>query len=61
MWTIRFVLLGLLTIIDFGLLWLCRHREKYRPILENATLNIVVVVLGHCFYYLIAVLPPAGG
>lgn len=61
MWTIRFVLLGLLAAIELGLLWLCRRREKYRPILENTTLNIVVVVLGHCLYYLIAVLPPAGG
>ena len=61
MWTIRFVLLGLLTAIEFGVLWLCRDRERFRAILENTSLNIAIVVLGHCLYYLMAVLPPAGG
>lgn len=61
MWTLRFALLGLLATIEFGLLWLCRHREKYRRILENRILNILIVVLGHCLYYLIAILPPDGG
>ena len=61
MWIIRFILLGVLVALECVGAFFCRHREKYRGFLENKIINIVLVIVGHCLYYLIVILPPAGG
>ena len=61
MWTLRFILLGVLGVLDCVSAYLCRYREKYRGLLENKTFNIALVIVYHCLCYLIVVLPPAGG
>ncbi len=61
MWIIRFILLGVLVTLECVSTFFCRHREKYRGFLENKIINIALVIVGHCLYYLIVILPPAGG
>ena len=61
MWIIRFILLGVLGASICFDPYLYRHREKYRGLVENKIFNITIVVVFHCFCYLIVGLPPAGG
>ncbi len=61
MWTIRFILLGVLAVltgIDFFML---RHRRERERLIENGALNLIGVVLYNACCYLVAALPPAGG
>jgi protein-S-isoprenylcysteine O-methyltransferase Ste14 len=61
MWIIRFILLGVLVALECGAIFFMRHREKYRGFVENKIINTVLVIVCHCLYYLIVILPPAGG
>ena len=61
MWIIRFILLGVLVVLECVGIFFMRHREKYRGIVENKIINTVLVIVGHCLYYLIVILPPAKG
>ena len=61
MWTIRLIILGVLVALEGIGCYLLRYRSRYKRILSNKIFNIVVVVVGHCLYYLVVILPPAGG
>jgi len=61
MWIIRFILLGASVTLECVAIFFMRHREKYRGFVENKIINTVLVIVGHCLYYLIVILPPAGG
>jgi protein-S-isoprenylcysteine O-methyltransferase Ste14 len=61
MWIIRFILLGVLVTLECVAIFFMRHREKYRGFVENKVINTVLVIVGNCLYYLIVILPPAGG
>ena len=61
MWTIRFILLGVLGASVCVDPYLYRHRRQYEGLFENRIFNITVVVVWNSFCYLIVGLPPAGG
>ena len=61
MWIIRIILLGVLVALECVAIYFMRHREKYKGFLENKIINTVLVIVGNCLYYLIVILPPAGG
>ncbi len=61
MWIIRFILLGALVTLECVAIFFMRHREKYRGVVENKIINTVLVIGCNCLYYLVVVLPPAGG
>jgi protein-S-isoprenylcysteine O-methyltransferase Ste14 len=61
MWTIRFILLCMLCIMDWIGAYLIRHRSQYNKLLDNMIYNVAYVTVGHCLCYLIVILPPAGG
>ncbi len=61
MWIIRFILLGVLVTLECVAIFFMRHREKYRGLVENKITNTVLVIVYNCLYYLIVILPPAGG
>ena len=61
MWIIRFILLGVLVVLECVSIFFMRHREKYRGFVENKIINTVLVIVCNCLYYLIVILPPAGG
>jgi protein-S-isoprenylcysteine O-methyltransferase Ste14 len=61
MWIIRFILLGVLVTLECVAIFFMRHREKYRGFVENKIINTVLVIVCNCLYYLIVILPPAGG
>ena len=61
MWTIRFVLLGVLAASTCGDPYLFRHRRQLEKLLENGIFNITFVTVCHCLCFLCVGLPPAGG
>ena len=61
MWSIRLILLGVLVTLECVAIYFMRHREKYRGFVENKIINTVLVIVCNCLYYLIVILPPAGG
>ena len=61
MWTIRFILLGVLVVSICGDPYLFRHRRQYEKLLENRIFNTIFVIVCHCLCFLIVGLPPAGG
>ena len=61
MWIIRFIILGVLVTLECVAIFFMRHREKYRGFVENKIINTVLVIVCNCLYYLIVILPPAGG
>lgn len=61
MWTIRFILLALVAVLDWGGAYLCRRRDRYGKLLENKVFNIALVIFGHCLCYAMVILPPPGG
>ncbi len=61
MWTIRFILLGVLGASICVDPYLYRHRSRYAKLVENRIFNIAGVIVGNSFCYLIVGLPPAGG
>ncbi len=61
MWTIRFILLGVLGVLSCVNLYSYRYHSRYGKLLENRTFNIALVAVSHAICYLIVGLPPAGG
>jgi protein-S-isoprenylcysteine O-methyltransferase Ste14 len=61
MWTIRFILIGVLASMVCGSWYFLRYRSRYEVLLENRIFNIALVIVYNCLCYLIVVLPPAGG
>jgi protein-S-isoprenylcysteine O-methyltransferase Ste14 len=61
MWTIRFILIGVLSSMVCGSWYFLRYRSRYEVLLENRIFNIALVIVYNCLCYLIVVLPPAGG
>lgn len=61
MWTIRFILLGVLGASICVDPYLYRHRRRYERLIENRIFNITFVIVWNCLCYLIVGLPPAGG
>ncbi len=61
MWTIRFILLGVLGASICIDPYLYRHRSRYAKLVENRIFNITGVIVCNCLCYLIVGLPPAGG
>jgi len=61
MWTIRFIMIGMLGAMVCVCWHLLKHRSRYEGLLENKFFNIMLVIVYNCLSYLIVVLPPAGG
>jgi len=61
MWTIRFIMIGVLGAMVCVCWHLLKHRNRYEGLLENKFFNIMLVIVYNCLSYLIVVLPPAGG
>lgn len=61
MWTIRFILIGMLVTIVCVEWRLLRYRSRYESLLENRIFNIVLGIISLSLSYLIVILPPAGG
>ena len=61
MWGIRLVLLGLLAAYVSLSSYLLKHRDRYRGLLENGPVNLVVVLLYNLLCYLIVGLPAEQG
>lgn len=57
MWIIRLVLLGLLAAYVGLSSYLLKHRDRYRWLLENGLVNLVLVLLYNLLCYLIVGLP----
>ena len=51
----------MLVTLECVAIFFMRHREKYRGFVENKIINTVLVIVCNCLYYLIVILPPAGG
>jgi protein-S-isoprenylcysteine O-methyltransferase Ste14 len=61
MWIIRLVLLGLLAVYVSLSSYLLKHRGRYRWLLENGPVNLVLVLLYNLLCYLIVGLPSDQG
>jgi protein-S-isoprenylcysteine O-methyltransferase Ste14 len=60
MWITRFSLLAVLAALVGFFSYLMRDRKRYERILENRTVNLLLVTAYNLLCYLIVVLPPAG-
>ena len=61
MWTIRFILLGVLVAFEGIGSYYSVQRSRYERLLENKIHNVVGVIVWNCLCYLIVGLPPDGG
>jgi len=60
MWTIRFILIGMLGTVVFVCWHILRHRSRYKRLPESKISNIAIVIVYQSLCYLVVVLPSAG-
>lgn len=61
MWTIRFILLGVLGILVCVDSVLLRHRQRYGGLVNSRIVNVAIVIAHLAVSYGIVILPPARG
>lgn len=57
LWLIRLILLGFLFFLIMIFAYFLKNRDRYSNLLENATINLVSVILFNVFCYVPMILP----